>query len=98
MLNDFAAIMGVTKDKRFVTARHSLQSLWKIGLAGERQKQMLLSGLALRFEQAETEKNGSLIRFDIIESLCKLYDRDGNEAVKQAALAWIETEADPKYR
>lgn len=31
ILNDFSDVMAVTKDKQFVTARHSLQSIWKIG-------------------------------------------------------------------
>jgi hypothetical protein len=34
-----AALVAVTKDERFVTARHCLQSLWKVGVAGERQRQ-----------------------------------------------------------
>src|SRR5258706_14927448 len=34
MLKDFDALLNVTKDERFVTARHCLQALWKIGLAG----------------------------------------------------------------
>jgi hypothetical protein len=29
MLEDFPAVWAVTKDKKFVTARHSLQSIWK---------------------------------------------------------------------
>jgi hypothetical protein len=35
MLKDFDKLMAVTKDERFVTARHSLQSLWKVGTAGK---------------------------------------------------------------
>ena len=38
MLDDFPSIWTVTKDEKFVTARHSLQSIWKVGLAGEEQK------------------------------------------------------------
>src|SRR5690242_15391570 len=30
MLRDLAALLKVTKDERFVTARHCLQSLWKV--------------------------------------------------------------------
>jgi uncharacterized protein YciI len=45
MLGDFSALMEVTKDNRFVTARHCLQSLWKIGMAGKQQKEILLNGL-----------------------------------------------------
>src|SRR5688572_33171530 len=31
ILHDFDKLLEVTKDKRFVTARHCLQSLWKVG-------------------------------------------------------------------
>lgn len=48
-------------------------------------------------EEAE-EKNGTLIRFDIIQGLRKLYDRDQDETVRQKALELMETEADLKYR
>jgi hypothetical protein len=90
--------MKVTKDKRFVTARHCLQSLWKIGIAGKQQKEMLLNGLAERFRNCVEEKNGTLIRFDIIQGLRKLYDTDNDETIKQKALDLIETEEDLKYR
>jgi hypothetical protein len=32
MLKDFEALLAVTKDERFVTARHCLQNIWKVGL------------------------------------------------------------------
>jgi len=44
---DLAALLNVTKEERFVTARHSLQSLWKVGVAGELQRKALLKGLAV---------------------------------------------------
>jgi hypothetical protein len=36
MLKDLAALVKVTKDERFVTARHCLQSLWKVGVVANR--------------------------------------------------------------
>jgi hypothetical protein len=98
MLGDFSALMEVTKDKRFVTARHCLQSLWKIGMAGMQQKEMLLSGLTEWFRNCMEEKNCTLIRFDIIQGLRKLYDQEKDETIKQKALDLIETEEDQKYR
>lgn len=95
---DFAALLAGTKDPQFVTARHTLQSLWKIGLAGEAQKQQLLAGLAQRYEECISEKNATLIRYDIIEALRKLYDAEPDETIREKALALIETEEDPKYR
>src|SRR5688572_13647333 len=32
MHKDFSALLAVTRDEKFVTARHTLQSLWKVGL------------------------------------------------------------------
>ncbi len=37
MLKDFDALLAVTKDERFVTARHCMQSIWKVGAVGEKQ-------------------------------------------------------------
>lgn len=98
ILDDFAALLAVTKDKRFVTARHALQAIWKVGAAGEPQRQVLLSELETRFQECATEKNCTLIRYDIIEDLRNLYDEVHDERVKETALALIETEPDPKYR
>ena len=41
MLKDFSALLAATKDERFVTARHCMQSLWKVGLAGRDQRKKL---------------------------------------------------------
>ena len=94
MLKDFDALLNVTKDERFVTARHTLQSLWKVGAAGKQQEQMLLKGLETRFHECIAEKNCTLIRFDIIQSLRDLYDANGNEQVRVKALELIEAEED----
>ena len=98
MLKDFPALLAVTRDERFVTARHCLQALWKVGLAGEAQRGMLVAGLAGRFEECTTEKNWALIRYDILQGLRNLYDEVKDEKIRVKALALIETEADLKYR
>ncbi|MET3699706.1 hypothetical protein SAMN05877753_10184 [Bacillus oleivorans] len=98
LLEDFHAIWEVTKDQKFVTARHSLQSIWKIGLAGTVQKELVLKSLASRFINSTHEKNFTLIRFDIIQSLRNLSDEIKDEKVKQIALELIEKEEDPKYK
>jgi hypothetical protein len=98
MLNDFPALLAVTKDERFVTARHCLQALWKVGLAGEAQRERLVAGLAGRFEECSAEKNYTLIRYDILQGLRNLYEVVRDEAIRGKALALIETEADLKYR
>src|SRR6185369_13859948 len=74
MFKDFEKLLNVTKDERFVTARHCLQSLWKIGLAGKKQQQLVVNGLEQRFHECVTEKNCTLIRYDIIVDLRNLYN------------------------
>jgi len=98
MLKDFAALLAVTKDERFVTARHCLQSLWKVGVAGKKQQKILVDGLAGRFKECITEKNGTLIRYDISQSFRNLYNAVKDEKIKEKALELIDTEEDLKYR
>jgi hypothetical protein len=98
MLKDFDALMAVTRDARFVTARHSLQAIWKVGLAGTPQQQLVIERLAGRFRDCAAEKNCTLIRYDIIQGLRKLYDAVQDEQIREQALALIATEEDGKYR
>jgi hypothetical protein len=98
MLKDFAALLAVTKDERFVTARHCMQALWKVGVAGKPQQQKYIDGLAGRYQECITEKNCTLIRYDIIQSLRNVYDQVKDETIREKALAMIETEDDLKYR
>jgi hypothetical protein len=100
MLKDFDALLAVTKDERFVTARHCLQALWKVGAAGKKQRKKLVDGLEGRFKECITEKNCTLIRYDIIQSFKNVYDAAAvkDEKIKEKALELIETEEDLKYR
>lgn len=98
MIKDFDALLNVTRDERFVTARHAMQSIWKVGVAGKPQQQKLIDGLEIRFQECITEKNCTLIRYDIIQSMRNLYDVVKDESIREKALALIETEADLKYR
>jgi hypothetical protein len=98
MFRDFDKLLAVTKDERFVTARHCLQSMWKIGAVGKKQQKVLLDGLAFRYAECTAEKNCTLIRFDIIQDFRNLYDVVKDEGIKEKALALIEMEEDLKYR
>jgi hypothetical protein len=98
MLNDFDSLLAVTKDERFVTARHCLQALWKVGAAGKEQQAILVEGLERRFQECKTEKNCTLIRYDIIQGFRNLYNEVKDEGIREKALALIETEEDLKYR
>jgi hypothetical protein len=98
MLKDFAALLAVTKDERFVTARHCIQALWKVGVAGKEQQRVYMDGLETRFQECTAEKNCTLIRHDILQSLRNVYDAVKDESIRDRALAWMETEPDAKYR
>lgn len=98
MLKDFEKLLAVTKDERFVTARHCLQSLWKVGVAGRKQQKVYMNGLERRFRECRDEKNWSLIRYDILQSMRNVYDVTKEEGIKKKALELIGTEEDPKYR
>lgn len=98
ILNDFDKLLAVTKDERFVTARHCLQALWRVGVVGQPQHNVYLAGLERRFAECASEKNGTLLRYDILQSLRTVYDIVKDEAIRAQALALIETEADAKYR
>ena len=98
MLTDLPALLEVTKDDRFVTARHCLQALWKVGAAGDEQRRLLLEGMETRFDTCLEEKNWSLIRFDILQGMRNLYDQTGSDDVKRLALELISRETDPKYQ
>lgn len=98
MLKDFTSLLAVTKDERFVTARHTMQALWKIGVVGKKQQKKLVDGLAVRFAECATEKNCTLIRYDILQSLRNVYDVVKDEKIREKALELIETEKDLKYR
>ena len=98
ILKDFDALLNVTRDGKFVTARHALQCLWKIGAVGPKHRQKLLTGLATRFNDCASEKNCTLIRYDIIVAHKALHDAAPHESIRTQALALIATEPDLKYR
>jgi hypothetical protein len=75
-----------------------MQALWKVGAAGKQQQKILVNGLESRFKECISEKNCTLIRYDIIQRLRNLYDEVEDEKIREKALELIETEKDCKYR
>ena len=98
VLKDFDRLLAVTKDERFVTARHCLQSLWKIGAAGKKQQTAYMRGMEYRFKECISEKNCTLIRYDILQSLRNVYDVVNDVKLREKALELIACEEDAKYR
>lgn len=78
ILHDLGALIAVTRDERFVTARHALQSLWKVAIVGELQRRAVVDGVVQRFHECAAEKNCTLIRFDILTVLRRIYDVVGD--------------------
>ncbi len=98
MFKDFGKLLQVTRDEKFVTARHCLQNIWKVGLGGKKAQQLVVNGLEKRFRECVEEKNGTLIRFDILVGLRNLFDATTSSEIKEKALKLIELEEDEKYK
>ena len=74
ILRDFDTLFAVTADPKFVTARHALQAIWRIGTVGKKHQSTVVDALAGRFSDCAAEKNCTLIRYDITQCLRRLYD------------------------
>lgn len=98
MQKDLDKVMLVTKDEKFVTARHSLMALWKIAIVNKASQELVKDRLIKRYKECITEKNHTLIRYDIIEVFRKMYNQMPDNNIKETALTLIETECDLKYR
>ena len=75
-----------------------MQALWKVGVAGIKQRQIYLDGLEHRFNECIAEKNCTLIRDDILQSFRNVYDEVKDEKIRAKALKLIQTDDDLKYR
>jgi len=98
MMRDFPALFDVVNDERFVTARHALQAMWKVGCVSKSHREMLIVSLEKRFSDSVSHKNCTLIRYDIIQCLRNLFDAVHDETIKTRAKTLIELEDDLKYR
>lgn len=59
---------------------------------------MVVNHIVDRFQNGASEKHHTLIRFDMIQGLRKLYDQLKEEDIKNIAMDLIEIEEDSKYR
>jgi hypothetical protein len=98
LLKDFEQVFAITRDEKFVTARHTRQSLWEVAVMGKKHQKLVVDRLADRFQDCAAEKNCTLIRYDIQVALRQIYDVVKDEQIKTKALALIETEPDLKYQ
>lgn len=98
LLKDFPKLAAVMSDEKTVTARHTLQSLWRVGLAGPKQKAMVVEALEKRFRECARQKNGTLVRTDVITALGRLSKATGDEAIEARVNMLIEAERDENQR
>jgi hypothetical protein len=98
MRRDFAALVTILKDEKTVTARHALQSLWRVGLAGPDRLALVLDALAKRFRECSSGKHASLVRTDVVTALGHLFRATGDPSVEARAESLIASEKDEKAR
>ncbi len=98
MRHDFAALAAVMKDEKTVTARHTLQSIWRVGLAGKEHRTLVLDALAKRFRECPPEKNASLVRTDVIAALGHLFQAVEEPSIEARAAKLMASEKDEKAR
>lgn len=92
------ALIKVTHDPRFVTARHCLQSLWRIAVASKRARDAVVAALSDRFGGYPGDSNTTLIRADVVEALANVHRIKPDEQLERRTLELSDTEADDKYR
>jgi hypothetical protein len=98
ILKDLNKLIKVTKDPMFVTARHSLLCLWKIGVKDAEHQRVVMAKLTKRFKECSVEKNCTLIRYDIQTVMKRMYDAREDDKVRSQALKLMELERDVKYK
>ncbi len=98
MLSDFPKVAAVMEDEKPVTARHTLQSLWHVGLAGLKQRVLVLEALETRFRTSGGTRRGSVVRRDVMTGLGQLFQATNDDQVKARAHALLDEESDEKER
>jgi hypothetical protein len=67
-------------------------------VAGEPQRRALLRGLEARFKECKAERNCTLIRYDILVVLRRVFELVNDEQLRLTAERLIAIEEDPKYQ
>ncbi len=67
----------ITEDEKFITSRQTLQTVWKVAVVKENCKTKIIKHLTRMFtENRHLVKHANLIRKDVVESLCRIYETD----------------------
>jgi hypothetical protein len=75
-----------------VTARHALQSIWRVGLAGPDRVELVLEALTKRFREGSSDKHPALVRTDVVASLGNLFRSTGDPRVVARVEKLLATE------
>jgi hypothetical protein len=81
MRGDFPRLAAVMRDPKTVTARHTLQSIWRVGLAGPDRIELVMDALTKRFRECASDKHPALVRTDVVASLGHLFRSTGDPRV-----------------
>jgi hypothetical protein len=92
ILKDFDKLAVVLFDEKPTAARQAVQSLWRVGLAGQQQRDCVLDALTKRYEISGPDKHGAIARTDTIAALANLARETGDTAVVEKALDLIASE------
>jgi hypothetical protein len=95
VLDDLDHLVSATYDERFVTARHVLSEMWRVGLTEASARGALVDKLAERSANATSERNAALVRYDIVCCLRGLFAETADSKVQQSAAALIAGEIEP---
>lgn len=98
MARAFPFLLNVTRDDRFVTARHALESLWKVAIVNASNRKLVTTGLTNRFTECATEKNCTLIRYDITVVFHTIHQHTHDDTVRDLSQQLIAAETDEKYK
>ena len=98
MTRAFPFLLHVTRDDRFVTARHALESLWKVAIVSPSNQKLVTTGLTNRFTECVGEKNCTLIRYDITVVFHTIHQHTKDDTIRDLSQQLIATETDAKYQ
>jgi hypothetical protein len=90
------ALEDVMRDERFVTARHTIQSLWRAGIPTSKHTAAVVRALTRLYGDCPAHKNAALIRCDLVETLAKLGDAVGRERIEKSVDQLLSSETDAK--
>jgi len=72
--------------------------MWMVACVGDRHRKKVLVALQEWYFECVALKNCTLIRYDIIECLRKIYDEVVDAEIRLLAANLIEQEQDSKYQ